>query len=139
MRRWLACAAVLTFLSMSACTVAERKDAAQDWAAYVGATAHPDGSLNKDELGNPVLDGKPDYDPKEVAEKTAIEVAKRVGNPTDLAIWSAIGGLTVGIAWFKRKFLASAAKEGVKALGRTIVGKALDPVEPPDPEDKDES
>lgn len=116
------------------CSGQERKDAAQDWASYVGATPHPDGSLEKDAAGNPVFDNKPDYDPKEVAEKTAIEAAKRVGNPTDLAIWAAVGGLTLGVAWFKRRFLATTAKAAVKATARAIVGKT-DPLDEKKEED----
>lgn len=117
-------AAVLLTTSVAVqpgCTWQERRDVAQDWAAYVGATAYADGSLNKDEFGNPIFDGKPDYDPAEVATKTATELAKRAANPADMALWAAIGGVTIAAGWFKRKFLVEKAKA---VVAKIIVKKA---------------
>lgn len=121
--RYTVFAVVLTasFAAQFSCTKLERRDMAQDWAQYVGATKYEDGELNKDEQGNPVLDGKPDYDPKEIVTKTAVAVAVRSGNPVDLGVWAAIGGVTVAVGWLKRKFLADKAKA---AIAKVLVKKA---------------
>lgn len=132
--RYIVAAFLLTasIAVQSGCTWQERRDVAQDWATYVGATPYPDGELNKDEKGQPILDGKPDYDPKEIAEKTALELAKRAGNPADMALWAAIGGVTLAAGWFKRKFLVEKAKA---AIAKIIVKKAEEVLDEEDDED----
>lgn len=125
---------IVALAGLPACTLQERHGAISDLGAYVGAPEHPDGSIERDSNGLPIYDGQPDYDPREVAVAAAQEAAKRAGDPAGLAIWAAIAGVTVAVGWFKRRVLASAAKEAMVGLGRVIIQK---PAEPPAEEDKE--
>jgi hypothetical protein len=116
-----------------ACNEAERRGLVADAGGYVHAPAYPDGTVDKDELGNPVLDGKPDYDPKEVALAAAQNALQLSANPAELALWAAIGGVGLAVGWFKRRFLATTVKQAVLAASRGVIGKA-----PTSPEDPDE-
>jgi hypothetical protein len=126
MRKFL----IVSFIALGlvSCSSVERQRTLADIGAYVGAPAHPDGSLAKDAAGQPIFDGVPDYDPIEVAAAAAKGAAgsATTAGPYGLIGW-VLGGLgAVGLGWYKRKFLIDATKSVaavVGAIGKPINGK----------------
>lgn len=105
-------------VGLVSCTAAERQDTVSDLGAYVGAPAHADGSIDKDAAGAPRFDGKPDYDPEEVAVAAASKgiAVTSTGGPIGTLYWVLGGAAVVGLGWFKRKFLVEKAAVAVSVL-----------------------
>jgi hypothetical protein len=119
---WLLFAAVLSTALLVSCSHFERQGVVTDAGSYVGATAYPDGTLDRTEAGLPLYDGEPDYDPTEIALRAATEAAKHAGDPVGLALWAAGGGIALAVGWAKRRFLARAIVDAGAAIGRGVVG-----------------
>lgn len=119
MRKLLALAVVLCFVG-TGCTLAERQAIKDDAGAYVGAPEHPDGSIDKNEAGEPVFDGAPDYDPAEVAAKAGKDAldaaAKR--DWAGLLFYVISGVIVIGGGYLKRKALGQVTKK----VARKITG-----------------
>lgn len=132
MRRFV----IVSFMALAlvSCSAAERQRTLADIGAYVGAPAHPDGSLARDAAGQPIYDGVPDYDPVEVAAsaaKSAAASATTTG-PYGLIAWILGGVGAVGLGWYKRKFLIEQAKNAVGKVsnfGEPIGGDSSAPVD----------
>lgn len=113
--RYIAAVVLLTAwtLPQSGCTLADRQDIKSDAGAYVGAPEHPDGSIDKNEAGEPVFDGAPDYDPNEVIAAAGAKAAEKAaqGDWAGLAIYVLGGAVVIGVGYAKRKLLGQVARK----------------------------
>ncbi len=126
--------AVAFVLAMFACTATERKGLKDDAGAYVHAPEHPDGSIDKDVddvdgdgiTDEPLYDGQPDYDSGEVAIAGGTQVASKAaeGDWVGALYYVGVGLATIGIGWFKRKYLKQKAT-GAKAVLVQVANKIL--------------
>lgn len=118
MKRLILGAIVVYLVTLIGCSAVQRAGMTDDMGAFVGATPYPNGTLHKDEKGNPIFDGQPDYKPGDVLLKAGEKAVDKVatGSWTELAGWGVSGLFALLVGIWKRR-----------AIGQAIAGKIIDP------------
>lgn len=109
--------ALVAVLALYGCNPEQRKAAVEGAGKAIGVVTYPDGTINKNADGSPILDGKPDYVTTEVLMAFGEGVLQRTsGGPVDLVtyILTALGGAILG--WGGEALRKKKPVQGVAAL-----------------------